>query len=88
MHFHFNLYVPNRKGGVNFVLQNELPVWQDKESRMEKFAARYEAGEVPEWAWIAENLDQKGRHTGCPFSNVFILLCNFLFPITDPKTGI
>ncbi len=48
MHMHATIMVPNREGSVIVPLQKDIDMWRDHDSRMKKFARRYEAGEVPE----------------------------------------
>jgi hypothetical protein len=48
MHMHATIMVPNRQGGVIVPLQKERAMWEEHNARMQTFAARYEAGEVPE----------------------------------------
>jgi hypothetical protein len=47
-HFHGNLYVPSRNGQVAVYFQKDQTMWKDQDERMQRFSARYEAGEVPE----------------------------------------
>lgn len=44
-HLHFNVFVPNRMGEVIIPLQKDRNTWQEDDTRMREFEARYEAGE-------------------------------------------
>jgi diadenosine tetraphosphate (Ap4A) HIT family hydrolase len=48
MHMHTTLMVPNRTGEVIVPLQKSPEMWTEHDARMQGFALRYEAGEVPE----------------------------------------
>ena len=47
MHMHATIMVPNREGEVVIPLQKSTEMWAAHDARMEGFARRYEAGEVP-----------------------------------------
>lgn len=47
MHMHETVMVPNRQGAVILPLQKDLKTWAEHDERMQEFALRYEAGEIP-----------------------------------------